>query len=88
MVGPARTSKVKRTQPPRPPNAWIIYRSDKMKEFGKGVPQVQISKLVSALWHNERPEIRVLYEERAEEKKLEHKRLYPDYRFQPVQKAD
>ncbi|KAJ7292170.1 high mobility group box domain-containing protein, partial [Mycena rebaudengoi] len=73
---------------PRPANAWILYRSDKIKELRKGTPQRDLSKQVSALWRNERPDVRAWYEKRAEEKKQEHRRMYPDYRFQPVKKEE
>ncbi|KAJ7287362.1 hypothetical protein C8J57DRAFT_1167430 [Mycena rebaudengoi] len=88
MAGPVRTPPQKKAvQPPRPPNAWILYRSDKSKELGRKA-QSDVSKEISALWKNERADIRAWYEKRAEEKKLEHQRMYPDYRFQPVKKEE
>lgn len=121
---------------PRPPNAWILYRSDMLKRIsegekvpgidkareelglslshdnglgdegsgnrpmppppvkkikvrkgakmptedyialgpgkgGKGLPQSDISKVISHLWKNEVSEIRTVYESRANAKKLE-----------------
>ncbi|AFR98430.2 hypothetical protein C343_06408 [Cryptococcus neoformans C23] len=138
---------------PRPPNAWILYRSDMLKKIsegekvpgidkareelglsplhvdgscdegsgnksmppppvkkvkirkggkmptedfialgpgkgGKGLPQSDISKVISHLWKNEVPEIRVVYENKANARKLEHRKLYPDYKFQPKRKAE
>ncbi|KAH7335942.1 high mobility group box domain-containing protein, partial [Rhizoctonia solani] len=79
---------------PRPPNAWILYRSDKLKELatnqppGPRKPQAEISKIISQLWQSEGPETKGMYEARAEEKKAEHAALYPDYKFAPMKKED
>lgn len=112
---------------PRPPNAWILYRSDKLKAIangetipgleavmnqsglsgsgtsegeeaqkkpkkkprkgakepskgilslgrgktGRGLPQADISKMISLLWKKEKPEAKAKYERMAEIKKLE-----------------
>ncbi|CAE6469461.1 unnamed protein product [Rhizoctonia solani] len=83
-----------KAQPPRPPNAWILYRSDKLKELatnqppGPRKPQAEISKIISQLWQSEGPETKGMYEARAEEKKAEHAALYPDYKFAPMKKED
>ena len=112
-------------QPPRPPNAWILYRSDKLKAIaggeqvadldaimaesgvsstsssegdvkvakvkrkkgskeptegmlalgrgktGRGLPQADISKMISMMWKRERPEVRAQYEHLSEMRKLE-----------------
>lgn len=81
-------------QPPRPPNAWILYRSDKLQELpppplGHPKPtQAEVSKIISAQWRAEAEEVRALYEQRAEMAKAEHARLYPNYRFAPMKRAD
>ncbi|CAE7218112.1 unnamed protein product [Rhizoctonia solani] len=81
-------------QPPRPPNAWILYRSDKLKELatsqapGPRKPQAEISKIISQMWQAEGPDTKGRYEARAEEKKAEHAALYPDYKFAPMKKED
>ena len=68
-------------KPPRPPNAWIIYRSDKLKELGKPkpgqpkVPQAEISKSISLMWRNETDEVKKKYERMAEYAKAEHARM-------------
>lgn len=143
----------------RPPNAWILYRSDmlraiangerppgldavisdmgqaskdnmsedseppKMKKGkkgtkepsaimlqigrgkgGRGLPQADISKMISVLWKRETVETRKKYEQMSEMKKLEvsttetrrrlvltfhqHQQKYPDYKFQPVRKEE
>jgi hypothetical protein len=81
-------------QPPRPPNAWILYRSDKLQELppppvGQPKPtQAEVSKIISAQWRAETDDVRALYEQRAETAKAEHARLYPNYRFAPMKRAD
>ncbi|KIK09377.1 hypothetical protein K443DRAFT_1017 [Laccaria amethystina LaAM-08-1] len=98
MAGPIRTKHP--TPPtsvvhaPRPPNAWIIYRSEKTKLITSGAsgqpPPAQgvVSKMISTMWKAEPPETRAIYERRADEKKAEHQKQYPGYRFQPKKKEE
>ncbi|KAH9170899.1 hypothetical protein EDB89DRAFT_1974888 [Lactarius sanguifluus] len=80
--------------PPRPPNAWILYRSDKLQQLpppalGQPKPtQAEVSKIISAQWKAEPDEVRAMYDERAQIAKVEHARLYPNYRFTPMKRAD
>lgn len=82
------------SQPPRPPNAWILYRSDKIKVLPPAAPgqrsraQADVSKLISDMWRNESDAVKLEYERLADAKKAEHQRLYPDYRFQPMKKEE
>ncbi|GAA5992636.1 hypothetical protein JCM5350_005605 [Sporobolomyces pararoseus] len=76
---------------PRPPNAWICYRSARVHELKNTVqyskmPQASISKLVGELWRAESPEVKRKYENEAKVKKLEHQAKYPDYSFRPVRR--
>ncbi|KAJ7675097.1 hypothetical protein B0H17DRAFT_1140526 [Mycena rosella] len=88
MAGPDRTPPGKKTvQPPRPPNAWILYRAEKSKDIGRKA-QSDVSKEISAMWKAESPHIRAEYERRADLKKAEHQAMYPEYRFQPVKKEE
>lgn len=94
MAGPVRTAPRTRAagdQPPRPPNAWILYRSDRVREMPPPLPgqlrtQADVSKAISEQWRNESEATRAEYERRAEMKKAEHHAQYPDYRFQPKSK--
>jgi len=99
MTGPVRTtttakSRPKDVQPPRPPNAWILYRSDKLKSLPPEQPgeqrraQADVSKLISELWKRESEAVKLEYERLADAKKAEHQRLYPSYRFQPMKKEE
>ena len=93
MTGPVRSNSTQPlVQPPRPPNAWILYRSDKLRALPPQVPgtprrvQADVSKLISSMWRNESEDVRNQYERRADEKKAEHQARYPGYRFMPVKK--
>ncbi|KAH7926503.1 hypothetical protein BV22DRAFT_1128094 [Leucogyrophana mollusca] len=97
MTGPIRSaasSSTRAVQPPRPPNAWILYRSDKLKSLppkdpnGPARAQAEVSRLISDMWKRESEAVRLEYERRAEARKAEHQRLYPNYRFQPMKKED
>ncbi|GAA5947101.1 hypothetical protein JCM3765_002157 [Sporobolomyces pararoseus] len=92
-VGPLKPpNKNRKTgNPPRPPNAWICYRSARVHELKNTVqyskmPQASISKLVGELWRAESPEVKKKYEQEAKVKKLEHQAKYPDYSFRPVRR--
>jgi hypothetical protein len=94
MSGVAKNKAGAGAKPPRPPNAWIIYRSDKLQNLpppplGQPKPtQAEVSKIIAAQWRAESAEVRATYDDRAETAKAEHARMYPDYRFAPMKKAD
>ncbi|EPT02597.1 hypothetical protein FOMPIDRAFT_140591, partial [Fomitopsis schrenkii] len=100
MTGPTRTDGAMRpgptgSKPPRPPNAWILYRIDKLRELAERrdptAPkrlQPEISKEISELWKAEDPEVKREYERIADIKKQEHQMQYPNYKFQPIKKED
>lgn len=92
MVGPVRTAATT-VQPPRPPNAWILYRSDKLRSIQSDPSQprrtqAEVSRLISELWKDEEGPTRAEYERRADARKAEHQRQYPGYRFQPKKKEE
>ncbi|KIK98564.1 hypothetical protein PAXRUDRAFT_55546, partial [Paxillus rubicundulus Ve08.2h10] len=89
IAGSSRQQPAYKVQPPRPPNAWILYRSDRLKELPPSKErraQADVSKLISNMWKNEKEEVKLEYERMADAKKAEHQRLYPSYRFQPMKK--
>jgi hypothetical protein len=97
LTGPAPSrSNTKSTgaQPPRPQNAWILYRAwalggllEKQPEL-KGKPQAQISKILGSQWATETPEIRKHFEHQANLQKERHAQEFPDYVFKPQKKED
>jgi hypothetical protein len=94
MSGVAKNKAGAGAKPPRPPNAWIIYRSDKLQSLpppplGQPKPtQAEVSKIISAQWRAESEDVRAIYDQRAETAKADHARMYPDYRFAPMKRAD
>lgn len=95
MTGPIRSLDIKlEKQPPRPPNAWILYRSEKLRDpslkpgSGQRLPQADISKMISQMWKNESEDVRARYEYLANIKKNEHEAKYPGYRYQPMKRVD
>ena len=66
----------------RPPNAWILYRSDKLAEVKEAkatvkTPQAELSKMIAERWRAETPEVKRKYDLQAQLKKQEHDALYP-----------
>ena len=85
---------------PRPPNAWILYRSQKFKEIQqncdaqsrsgsseKPKSQAEISRIISQMWQSETTAVKQKFEALADEKKVAHQRMYPTYRYRPKKKA-
>lgn len=85
---------------PRPPNAWILYRSQKFREIqqnresqtrsgstDKPKSQAEISRIISQLWQNETSAVKQKFEAMADEKKLAHQKMYPTYRYRPKKKS-
>ncbi|KAH9812119.1 hypothetical protein DFH28DRAFT_1130377 [Melampsora americana] len=71
---------------PRPPNSWILYRSEKileMKSMDLGLAQSILSKEIAARWREEPSEVKKLYERKAEIIKAEHAAKHPDYKYNP-----
>ncbi|SPO24628.1 related to HMG-box protein Hmg3 [Ustilago trichophora] len=84
---------------PRPPNAFILYRSDKMRELKKNKPhsdmgtgldkldyQRKLSSTIGELWRNESEEVKAIFYEKAKQAAREHQERYPEYRFKPASK--
>ncbi|CCM02660.1 uncharacterized protein FIBRA_04764 [Fibroporia radiculosa] len=80
--------------PPRPPNAFMLYRSAKLIELRDQIPpeehkrQAKLSKSIAKMWHSESEVVKNYYVEFAERKKAEHQIAYPDYKYRPMRKAD
>ncbi len=51
---------------PRPPNPWILFRSDKCIEFGSvGRVQKDFTKELAKLWKEASDEVKAYYQEKA-----------------------
>ena len=78
---------------PRAPNAWILYRKDRVNDFrkenpGKTPTQKDLSKWIGAKWQSEVDSVRDYYNGLAERAAQEHARRYPGYKYKPEKKAD
>ena len=81
--------KLQNKKIPRPPNAFILYRSDKqaiIKEENPKIDNKDISRIIGEMWNDESASVRQSYYWKAKLKKSEHERMYPDYSYHPKRK--
>lgn len=90
-----KPKKLKKTAPamqpghvPRPPNAFMLFRSDFVKK-GKVPPHIEsnhgsLSKIAGALWRSLPDEKRQVWFRRADEEKDLHQQEHPEYEFRPT----
>lgn len=77
---------------PRPPNAFILFRSSFIKS--ESVPgniegnHSTLSKIIGIVWKTLPPAERELWEKRAVQAQAEHRARYPDWRFRPGTNVD
>ncbi|KAF5388646.1 hypothetical protein D9757_004792 [Collybiopsis confluens] len=73
---------------PRPPNAFMLFRSEFIKQ--QHIPgsietdRTSLSKIIGSCWRLLAEEEKAVWYRRAKAADVEHKRMYPDYRFCPV----
>jgi len=73
---------------PRPPNAFMLFRADFVRQ--KHVPgsietnHGSLSKIIGNCWRSLPLEEKHVWEVKAKHAKAEHKKIYPEYRFRPV----
>lgn len=72
---------------PRPPNAFICFRSaycllEKQKTDGQRDHRI-VSKDAAIAWHKSSKTVRTKYKLIAEEKKQQHAKMYPGYAYSP-----
>jgi len=77
----------RQVQPPRPPNAFILYRSHMHESVRRQNPQLtvpEVSKLLGKMWREEADdgEMKTKFRDMAVEERQLHKKLYPDYKQQ------
>lgn len=74
-------------QPPRPPNAFFIFRSEKfatpLKQSGLPGLQTIVSKDAGKAWKALSKEDQDIYYEKALQAEREHKQKYPNYTYRP-----
>ncbi|KAF7313750.1 HMG box domain-containing protein [Mycena chlorophos] len=76
---------------PRPPNAFILFRSDLLKKDTvktKCPPHQQIlSRLAGEMWNLLPPAEKQMWKDKAKEQGDIHRNQYPDYHFKPARRA-
>lgn len=94
-VAGERSSHSRKKKPghiPRPPNAFMIFRSDLWnKEKIKSTVERdhrQISRIAGSLWNSLGDAERAPYHQLADEAKKEHARKYPQYKYSPIYRKD
>ncbi|EIN08227.1 hypothetical protein PUNSTDRAFT_52685 [Punctularia strigosozonata HHB-11173 SS5] len=94
FLAPDSPSKGRRERPrdpsyiPRPPNAFILFRSSFIKThhvpgMGKNTNNCTLSKVIGKLWKELPPHEREYWEAKALLAQAEHRKKYPDWRFRP-----
>lgn len=83
------TKKKPENHIPRPPNAFILFRSSFIKSQHVSTEvetnHSTLSKIIGLTWQNLPQEERQLWHSKAKEALEEHKRKFPKYAFRPVQ---
>jgi hypothetical protein len=74
---------------PRPPNCFILYRSDYHKSHRLAAHESgsDLSKNATRAWKQISKEERAFWERMAAQKAKEHQAMYPGYKFRPQQKS-
>ena len=92
---PPRSSHTRKKKPghiPRPPNAFLIFRSELWnKEKIKSTVERdhrQISRIAGKYWQELSDVERAPYHVKAEEAKRLHALMYPDYKYTPIYRKD
>ncbi|KAG1753974.1 uncharacterized protein EDB91DRAFT_1100942 [Suillus paluster] len=71
---------------PRPPNAFMLYRSHMLKSRGNADPekrQQNLSRIAGQLWRDMSQEDRAVWHKKAAEVQAAHYAKYPHYKFRP-----
>ncbi|KAG2042914.1 hypothetical protein BDR03DRAFT_1005829 [Suillus americanus] len=75
---------------PRPPNAFMLYRSHMLKSRGNADPekrQQNLSRIAGQLWRAMSKEDRAVWHQKAAEVQVAHYAKYPGYKFKPNRKS-
>ena len=75
---------------PRPPNPFMCFRMERGRELREThestIKEAKISTILSREWHLMPPAEKDHWRAVAAEAKIEHKRKYPNYKYQPRKK--
>ncbi|CAG8484882.1 8905_t:CDS:2 [Ambispora gerdemannii] len=73
-------------KPPRPPNAFILYRRSKQQSIvaaNEGITNNEVSKQVGEMWHKASADEKSHFQQLADAAKMEHMQKYPEYKYRP-----
>ncbi|CAG8471290.1 10481_t:CDS:1 [Acaulospora colombiana] len=79
-------AKTKQKKPPRPPNAFILYRRSKQPDIvaaNEGISNNEVSKQIGEMWHKESVAEKQKFQLMADQAKIEHLKKFPDYKYRP-----
>ncbi|KAF8581327.1 high mobility group box, partial [Ramaria rubella] len=68
---------------PRPPNAFIIFRTEYIKSMATQNSTPEVSKSLGERWRSMTPAEKAPWVEKAEEAKLQHQAANPGYKYKP-----
>ncbi|KAI9483444.1 MAG: hypothetical protein EXX96DRAFT_142369 [Benjaminiella poitrasii] len=74
---------------PRPLNCFLLYRLEKQKEIVAkcaGANHRDISKIIAKWWKEASDEEKKYYREKSRIAKMEHSKIYPNYKYAPKKK--
>ncbi|KAI9329424.1 hypothetical protein BDR26DRAFT_872562 [Obelidium mucronatum] len=74
---------------PRPPNAFILYRSDNQPKLvqsfvGQGKSSRDFSALIGLMWKEATPAVKDHYQALAAERMKDHREKFPGYKYRPA----
>ncbi|CAG8575709.1 10499_t:CDS:1 [Paraglomus brasilianum] len=78
--------KIKKPFPPRPQNAWIIFRKNFESEFRSRYPNssvLEISRIASTHWKSQPDFVKNYFEVLSKLARQQHKHAYPGYTYAP-----
>lgn len=82
----ASNKEIKALTPPRPPNAFILYRKDQhaiVQQHHPGILNSDVSRLIAKMWRSETQLTKDKYHDMAFQYKDAHLQKYPGYRYKP-----
>ncbi|KAF8498858.1 high mobility group box domain-containing protein, partial [Gautieria morchelliformis] len=68
---------------PRPPNAFIIFRTEYIRSMATQNSTPEVSKNLGEMWRKMSPVEKRPYNEKAEEAKIMHMAQNPGYKYKP-----
>ena len=78
--------QAKQAKIPRPPNSFIIFRSERhnlVRESHPNIPNTEVSKIIGEMWKKLSDSEKQEFEKKAEQAKKEHSEQYPTWKFCP-----